>query len=96
MKYMADEMLEELPQVLANVGIECKIVFEWIDGAKQKTRKINDSEIRKFLQQKQDEGEPVTLVTNDRDSYEQITADGLPVIYILNFIRDYLLNSKSI
>jgi hypothetical protein len=49
MKYMADEMSEELPDLLRKEGVDCLTVYEWIDGKKQKTRTIEDWEIRKFL-----------------------------------------------
>lgn len=91
MEYMADEMLEGLPELMKDTGIDCKTVFEWIDGAKQKRRKIEDWEIRKFLAKRRSEGEEIALITNDYDNWKQVEADGLPVIYVPLLIKDYLL-----
>ena len=41
-------MMEDLAKQLRVDGIDCKTVHEWIAGAKQKTRKIEDHEIRKI------------------------------------------------
>jgi hypothetical protein len=91
MKYMADEMLEGLPEYLREKGIDCRTPYEWIDGTKEKKRTIRDWEIRKFLGQKKSEGEEITLITADRDSCEQVRADGLPVIYVPETIRDFII-----
>jgi hypothetical protein len=95
MKYMADEMFEELPDLLRKEGIDCRTVYEWIDGKKQKTRTIEDWEIRKFLAQKTNQGEEITLITKDEDSWKQIQADGLSVIYVPQVIRDFILNREK-
>ena len=95
MKYMADEMLEELPEILRKDGIDCRTAHEWIDGAKQKKRVIKDYEIRKFLAKRRAEGEEITLITNDGDSWEQVQADGLPVIYVPNLVRAYILSKRG-
>jgi hypothetical protein len=95
MEYMADEMLEGLPEVLKDAGIDCKTVFEWIDGAKQKKRKIEDWEIRKFLAKRRSEGEEIALITNDYDNWKQVEADNLPVIYVPLLIRDCLIKREG-
>lgn len=95
MKYMADEMLEGLPELLKGTGIDCKTVFEWIDGAKQKKRKIEDWEIRKFIAKRRSEGEEIALITNDYENWKQVEADNLPVIYVPLLIRDHLLKLEG-
>lgn len=95
MKYMADEMLEGLPELLREKGIDCRTAYEWIDGTKVKKRTITDSEIRKFLGQKKLNGDMITLITADRDSCEQVRADDLPVIYVPEVIRDFILNRQE-
>lgn len=95
MKYMVDEMLEELPDLLRKVGIDCRTAYEWIDGTKQKTRTIEDWEIRKFLAHKKSEGEEVTFITKDRESWKQIQADGLSVIYVPEVVRDFVLSREK-
>jgi hypothetical protein len=92
MKYMADEMLEGLPEFLREKGIDCRTPYEWIDGTKEKRRTIRDWEIRKFLGQKNAKGEAVTLVTIDGESCEQVRADDLPVIFVPELVRDYILS----
>ena len=86
-------MLEKLAEVLREDGIDCRTVHEWIGGAKQKNRRIHDAEVRKFLEAHRKEGEEITLITNDEDSWRQVQADGLPVIYIPNLVRDYIVSS---
>ncbi len=95
MEYMADEMLEKLPEYLNGGGIVCRTVFEWIDGSKQKKRKIQDWEIRKFLASRKARGEDITLITNDEDSCKQVRADGLPVMYVPEVIREQILRSRG-
>ena len=95
MKFMADEMLEGLPALLRDRGIDCRTPYEWIDGTKEKKRTIKDWEIRKFLEKKRLQGEAITLITADSDSCEQVRADGLPVIYIPEVIRDYIIRRES-
>ncbi len=95
MKFMADEMLEGLPALLREKGIDCRTPYEWIDGTKEKKRTIKDWEIRKFLGKKRAQGEDITLITADSDSCEQVRADDLPVIFVPEVIRDYVLRSQS-
>ncbi len=95
MKYMTDEHLENLAPILREAGLDCQTVHEWILGAKQKKRKIKDAEIRKFIQAKKEKGEEITLITNDENSWEQVSADGLPVIYIPHVIRDLILSKEK-
>ena len=95
MKFMADEMLEGLPALLRQRGIDCRTPYEWIDGTKEKKRTIKDWEIRKFLSKKKSQGEDITLITTDGDSCDQVRADGLPVIYVPEVIRDYIVSSEK-
>ncbi len=95
MKYMADEMLEELPDLLRKEGVDCRTAYEWIDGKKQKTRVIEDWEIRKFLAERKKQGEDITLITKGEDSWKQIKADGLPVIYVPQIVRDFVLSKEK-
>lgn len=95
MKYMADEMLEGLPEFLREKGIDCRTPYEWIDGTKEKKRTIKDWEIRKFLGHKKMRGETITLITTDGDSCEQVRADDLPVVYVPEVIRDYILGREK-
>ena len=95
MRFMVDEMLEGLPALLRERGIDCRTPYEWIDGTKEKKRTIKDWEIRKFLGKKRSLGEEVTLITTDSDSCEQVRADDLPVIYVPEVIRDYILGLES-
>jgi len=95
MKFMADEMLEGLPALLRENGIDCRTPYEWIDGTKEKKRTIKDWEIRKFLSQKKLQGDEIILITADGDSCEQIRADDLPVIYVPEVIRDYILRRQG-
>lgn len=91
MKYMADEMLEDLPEVLKKAGIDCRTNYEWIDGTRSKKRVIGDHEVRRFIAGRRDQGEEITLITKDYESWKQIEADGLPVIYVPNLVRDHIL-----
>jgi hypothetical protein len=34
MKYMANEMLEEFPEILRKDGIDCRTVHEWLEAQK--------------------------------------------------------------
>lgn len=95
MKFMADEMLEGLPALLREKGIDCRTPYEWIDGTKEKKRTIKDWEIRKFLGKKKSQGEEITLITTDSDSCEQVRADDLAVIYVPEIIRDYILGRDN-
>ena len=90
MKYMADEMIENLAPMLRDEGLECKTVYEWIDGKKQKTRIIDDAEVRAFLKTRRQAGEEITLITLDRDSWRHLDVDGIPVIYVQSAIKEYI------
>lgn len=95
MKYMADEMLEKVAKLLKDEGVDCRTAHEWIDGTKQKKRKIKDWEIRKFLADRRRQGEEITLITNDENNWEQVRADGLSVIYVPELIRDLVLSGQK-
>ena len=95
MKYMADEMIEDLAEMLKADGIDCRTVFEWIDGTKVKTRTIHDAEVRKFIQDRKNKGEEITLITKDHESWEQVSADGLPVIYVQNIVREFIRRQEG-
>lgn len=75
-------------------GIDCRTVHEWIVGTKQKTRIIEDWEVRKFLGDRMKEGEAITLITNDEDSMKQVRADGIQAIYLPELVRDYVLSRE--
>ena len=89
-----DEMLEKVPEYLKGTGVECTTIHESILGSKQKTRKVKDSEVRKFLAEQKAMGIEITLVTNDEESCNQIRADDLPVLYVPELIRDYILRKQ--
>jgi hypothetical protein len=82
MKYMIDEVIEDLADLLKADGIDGRTVHEWIDGSKQKKRTIDDSEARKFLGDRRAKGEEITLITIDYGSWKQVSVDGLPVVYV--------------
>lgn len=94
MKYVVDEMIEDLAPMLRAEGIDCKTVHECIDGAHEKKRKIHDAEVRRFMIERRAKGENFTLITSDYDSWMQIKSDGLPVIFVQNVLRDYILNER--
>ena len=92
---MTDEMMEDLAKQLRDDGIDCRTVHEWIDGVKQKTRKIEDYEVRRFLLNKKNQGDVVVLITKDYDSWKQVGADELPVIYVNEVIREHVLKREG-
>lgn len=92
---MADEMIENLAPLLRAEGLDCRTVHEWIDGKKQKTREIHDAEVRKFLRDRKQQGEAITLITTDRDAWEHADVDNLSVIYVQNAIREYIRRRES-
>jgi hypothetical protein len=95
MKYIADEMIEGLAEILRKDGIDCRTVHECIEGSLAKTRKIHDAEVRRFIKERKAQGEDFTLITCDYDSWMQIKADGLPVMYVQNVLRDYIRTLAS-
>ena len=90
MKYMTDEMIEGLAVILKSDGVDCRTVHEWIDGTKEKKRKIDDAEIRIFIRNRKSKGEDITLITTDGNSWRQLAADGLPVIFVQDVLREYV------
>ena len=90
MKYMADEMLEKVADILRKDGVDCRTTHEWIEGTKQKKRKIKDWEIRKFMAESRSQGQDITLITNDENNWEQVQADGLSVIYVPELVRAFI------
>jgi hypothetical protein len=90
MKYMVDEMMENLAEMLKDDGIDCRTVHEWIRGTKVKQDKIHDADVRKFLLERKREGVEITLITTDSDSAEHVGVDGLPVIYVQRLVRDHI------
>ncbi len=96
MKYLADEMIEDLAKLLRDKGIDCRTVHEWIDGNKIKNRDINDDEIRAFIQSRKMEGVEITLVTSDRKSRTKSEKLGLQVLYVPEIIREYILRQDTL
>ena len=90
MKYMVDEMIENLAPILREEGIDCRTIYEWIDGKRQKSRKIDDAEVRRFLRDRKQKGDEITLITSDRDSWRHVDVDEMPVIYVQNALKDYI------
>ena len=96
MKYMVDEMIEDLAAMLMKDNIDCRTVHEWIDGTREKNRKIHDAEVRKFILDRKAKGEEIALITNDYDSWMQIKTDALPVIYVQDVLRDYVRHREKL
>lgn len=93
---MADEMIEDVAKILTEAGIDCRTPHEWMFGKKQKDgKKIHDAELRKFLQERKAEGEDITLITADYDSWMQIKSDGLPVMFVPEIIRNHIRESMK-
>jgi len=46
------------------------------------------------LAERKKQGEEITLITKDEDSWRQVKADGLPVIYVPQLVRDFVLSGE--
>ena len=65
-------------------------------GKKQKDgKKIHDAELRKFLRERKEQGEDITLITADYDSWMHVKSDGLPVMFVPEIIRNYIRESSK-